>query len=64
MVQVVPDYLMIKKGCKNVIKKLPFIIAHVPDWSKTQEICDRVILENGEILRFIPDCYQNLKTVL
>ena len=64
MLKFVPDYFKIKNGCKNEIKKLPCIITHVPDRSKSQEMCDKVILENGEILRFIPDCYQNLKSVL
>ena len=31
---------------------------YVPDWYKTQEMCDKVILENGRTLRLIPDCYQ------
>lgn len=29
---------------------------YVPDRSKTKEMCDQVIIENGGMLRFIPDC--------
>ena len=31
---------------------------YIPDRNKTQEMFDKVILENGEI---IPDCYKNQK---
>ena len=24
-------------------------------------MCDKVILENGEMLRFVPDCYKSFK---
>ena len=45
--------------CKNVVKKMPFIIRYVPDWYETQEVCDKVILENGRRLMFAPDCYKS-----
>ena len=38
---------------------LPFVIMYVLDGFKTQEMCDKVILENGGMLKFIPDCYKN-----
>ena len=48
--------------CKNAVKKLPLVIIHVPDWYMTQEMCSKVILGNGGMLKFIPDCYKNWKT--
>ena len=46
---------------KNAAKKLPFVIRYVPDWYKTQEICDKVILENAVTLKSVPYCYKNQK---
>ena len=34
---------------------------YVLDQYKTQEICNKVILENDRLLRFIPDCNKNKK---
>ena len=60
MLQIVPDHLKTKKICRNVVKKLPFIIImYVPDLYKTNEMYDKVILGKGGILKFIPDCYKN-----
>ena len=47
--------------CKNAVNKLPFVIRYVPDQYKTEEIYDKVILENDGRLRFVPDCYKNQK---
>ena len=44
---------------KHAVKKLPFLIKYVPDQNKTQQMCDKVILENGETLKSVPDCYKN-----
>ena len=45
-----------------------FLIRYVPDWYKTQEICDIVILEAGGILKSFSyktsDCYKNKKCVM
>ena len=46
---------------KNDVKKLPFVKRYVHDLYKTQEMCDKVILENGEMLMFVSDCYKNQK---
>ena len=32
--------------CKHTIKKLPSVIRYVPDRYKTQQMCDKTILEN------------------
>ena len=34
---------------------------YVPDQYKTQEMCNKVILENDRMLRFTPDCFSNKK---
>ena len=44
--------------CKNSVQRLPFVKIYVPDQYKTQQMSDKVNLENGRILRFFPDCYR------
>ena len=45
--------------CKNAFKNLPYLIRYVPDQYKTQQMCDKAILENGGKLKSVPDCYKN-----
>ena len=40
--------------CKHAVKKLLFIIRYVPDQYKTQQMCDKSILENGGTLEAVP----------
>ena len=44
---------------KHAVKKLPFLTRYVPDQYKTQQMCDKPILENGGTLESFPDCYKN-----
>ena len=37
--------------CKYAVKKLPFLIRYVPGRCKTQQMCDKAILENGGTLK-------------
>ena len=30
---------------------------------KNQEMCDKAVLENGDMLKFVSDCYKNKKNV-
>ena len=46
MLRFFPDHLKTKKMCKHAVKKFPFGIRYVADRYKTQEMCDKVILEN------------------
>ena len=39
--------------CKITVKKLLFVIIHVPDWSKNHEMCDKVILENVNVYSWL-----------
>ena len=41
--------------CRNAVKMLPFVLKCVSNRYKTKEICDKVVLENGEVLMFISD---------
>ena len=50
--------------CKNASKKLSFVIKYVPDQYKVKQMCDKVIIENGGMLGFIPDCYKDKKCVI
>ena len=37
------------------LKKLPFLVRYAPDKYKTQQMCDKAILENGGTLMSVPD---------
>ena len=54
MLRFVPDHLKTKKMCKSVVKELLFIISYVYDR-------DKVTLENGGMLMFVPDYCKNKK---
>ena len=53
-------YKSVKISIGAVIKnpKLPFVIRYVSDQYKTQQMCDKAILENGETLESAVDCYK------
>ena len=36
--------------CKHTVKKLLYLLRYVPDHHKTQQMCDKAILENGVTL--------------
>ena len=40
-------------------KKMPYLLRYVLDQYKTQQMCDKSILENGGTLKSIPNCYKN-----
>ena len=46
-----PEILLLilktKKICKNFVKKLPFVVMYVPGRYKSQESCNKVMIENG-----------------
>ena len=42
--EFVPDHIKTKTMCKDAVKKLLFVIIHVLDRYKTQEMCDKVVL--------------------
>ena len=44
---------------KHAVKKLSFVIRYVTDWYKTEQMCDKTIIENGGALKSVPDCYKN-----
>ena len=41
--------------CKHAVKKLLYLLRYVPDQYKTQQMCDKAILENGGTLESVPD---------
>ena len=51
--------LKLKKICKLPVKKLLYLLRYVPDWYKTQLMCDKAILENGKLLNSVSDCYKD-----
>ena len=63
MLRFVPDNLKTKKMWKHIVKKLPFVIRYILDWYRTQEMCDKPVLENGGTLESVSDCNKNKKNV-
>ena len=47
IVKFVPDHLKTKKICEHAIKKIPFVIQHVLDRYKSQQMCSKAILESN-----------------
>ena len=60
IIKFVLYHLKIINIWKHAVKKLPFVIRYVHDWCKTQQICDKAILENCKTLEsVVPDCYKS-----
>ena len=59
MLKFVLIILKLKTCVSMQLKKLPYLFRYVPDQYKTQQICDKAILENGGALKSFPDCYKN-----
>ena len=36
---------------KHAVKKFSYLLRYVPDQYKTQQMCDKAVLENGETLQ-------------
>ena len=64
MLRLAPNHLKTKRMCTHAVKKLPFVIAYVPDRYKAQGVCDTAILKNGGTLKSAPDSYKNKKCVI
>ena len=45
--------------CKRAVKKLSYLLRYDFAQYKTQQMCDKTILENGSALKFVPDWYKN-----
>ena len=60
MLNCAPDYLKTKiMGVSMQLKKFTFPVRHVSDQYKTQQMCDKGILENGGTLESARGCYKN-----
>ena len=42
--------------CKHAVKKIPFVITYVPNQYRTQQMCDKAILESVLNVRKIKKC--------
>ena len=38
---------------KPAVKKSPYLLRYVPDQCKTQQMCDKAVLENGGTLKSV-----------
>ena len=60
MLKLVPNHLKTKKKmCKHAVKKLFYPLRYAPDQYKTQQMCDKAVLEKGGILESVTDGYKN-----
>ena len=48
---------------RNADKKLLFVIKYASDQFKTEEMCDKAILESSGTLDSVCDCYKNQENV-
>ena len=56
--------IKLKKYVSMQLKNYHCTTRYVSDQYKTQQMCDKVILENGRALKSFPDCYKNQKCVI
>ena len=47
--------------CVSMLKKSPCLLRYIPDQYKSQQMCDKAILEIGETLKSVTDCDKNKK---
>ena len=64
MLRLVHNHLKTNKMCKNAVEKLPIILKYILDKYKTQQLCDKAILENAGRMDSIRDCYKIKKCVI
>ena len=65
MLRFISDPLKTKNMCKDAIEKLPLVIKYVSYQYKTQESCDKAILENGWMLHFmLQNCVVKLSKIM
>ena len=49
--------------CKHAVKQLPFLIRYVSHQYKTQEMCDKAVLETSETFRSALDCNRSTTVI-
>ena len=54
MLKFAPGYFKTQEMRNSAVKKLLFAILHIPNQYKTQQMCDKLILEDPGMLQFIP----------
>ena len=52
---------MKEKTLRHAVKKLRYLLRYVPYQHKTQQMCNKTILENGGTLKSVRDCCKNEK---
>ena len=57
VLKVVLDHLKTKEMCKNALKKLLFVTRYVPDWYKTQKMCNKTV-NTYHWIQFVPYYYK------
>ena len=50
--------------CNKAVNKYVLGFDYIPDWYKTQEMCDRTISEDHFLLVYCPDKYKTQKSVM
>ena len=44
------DLCIIRRICKEVVQKYPWLLEHVPNKLKTQKMCEKAVEEHGSWL--------------
>ena len=55
-IKFVPECLMTQEMCDEVVNFF-FVFDSIPDWHKSQEMCNRVVSENLFLIVYCPDEY-------
>ena len=50
--------------CNKAVNKYVLGFDYIPDWYKTQEMCERTISEDPFLLAYCPDKYKTQKSVM
>ena len=45
--------------CTHAVEKLPYLLRYLPIKYKSQQMCDKDVLENAGTLKYVSDCYRN-----
>ena len=47
--------------CRHLVKNFLFVIRHVSDQYKPERMCDKAVVENDGMIKFVPHGYKDQK---
>ena len=48
-----------KKCVKMQLKKLSFVMRYVPDWHKTQKLCNKAVDDYADVFEYVAECFKS-----